>query len=426
MKIVILGAGIAGISTAYHALKKGYKNIKVFEKSSRIGGLLDNFEVSGFKFDYAVHLSFTKNDYVKKMFEKTPHYKHKPLAYNYAEGDWIKHPVQNNLFPLTLGEKVAAIESFINKPCFQSGNYEEWLISQYGQYLAEKYPIRYTRKYWATDANKLSVEWVSNRFSKLDLTKILEGAITNETPNYYYADEMRYPQKGGFKSFIQPMIDVIEPYIFRDKNVIAINEIEKWVRFEDGELEFYDVLISSIPLPQLANISENIPASLQEVAKDLYATSVALVSLGFKKPDIPKYLWFYIYDEDILAARAYSPSMKSSNNVPFGCSSLQFEVYFNNNFVKYDEKLIVDNIINSLIKMGVAEKEDIIVSDYREIEYGNVVFFEGMLEKRKLLKDYFEKKGISLIGRFGEWDYFWSDQSLLSGKNAIEKIKGEM
>ena len=47
-------------------------------------------------------------------------------------------------------------------------------------------------------------------------------------------------------------------------------------------------------------------------------TSGQLVSLGFNQPDIAKHLWFYIYDEDIYPSRAYSPSIKSPNNVPFG------------------------------------------------------------------------------------------------------------
>ena len=38
----------------------------------------------------------------------------------------------------------------------------------------------------------------------------------------------------------------------------------------------------------------------------------------------------YIYDEDIPPARVYSPSLKSADNAPAGCSSLQAEIFFAN------------------------------------------------------------------------------------------------
>ena len=32
------------------------------------------------------------------------------------------------------------------------------------------------------------------------------------------------------------------------------------------------------------------------------------------------------------------------------------------------------------------------------------------------------KKKISLIGRFGKWDYLWSDQAFMSGKVMADEI----
>lgn len=52
--------------------------------------------------------------------------------------------------------------------------------------------------------------------------------------------------------------------------------------------------------------------------------------MGFKKPNVAQNLWFYIYDEDIPPARVYSPSLKSPDNAPEGCSSLQAEIFYAN------------------------------------------------------------------------------------------------
>jgi hypothetical protein len=42
---------------------------------------------------------------------------------------------------------------------------------------------------------------------RAELEEILFGAFTPETPNTYYTKEMRYPRVGGYKAFIQSLID---------------------------------------------------------------------------------------------------------------------------------------------------------------------------------------------------------------------------
>ena len=67
---IILGAGISGISASYHLGLKGIKSI-IFEKDDDWAGLCGNFKIDGFRFDKAIHLSFTKNAYVQELFSKS-------------------------------------------------------------------------------------------------------------------------------------------------------------------------------------------------------------------------------------------------------------------------------------------------------------------------------------------------------------------
>ncbi len=50
-KIVIVGAGPAGLSTAWFLKKRGYKNVTVLEKLGRVGGLCKSFTIGGQSFD---------------------------------------------------------------------------------------------------------------------------------------------------------------------------------------------------------------------------------------------------------------------------------------------------------------------------------------------------------------------------------------
>ena len=50
-EIVILGAGLTGLSTAYQLEKQKFFDYKIFEKNSTSGGLLRSFKQDGFTFD---------------------------------------------------------------------------------------------------------------------------------------------------------------------------------------------------------------------------------------------------------------------------------------------------------------------------------------------------------------------------------------
>ena len=422
--VAILGAGIAGIAAGYHLSQRGIEHT-IFEKNSSWGGLCDNFSIGeDFLFDKFVHLSFTKSEVVKELFHKnTAFYSHKPESSNYYENLWLKHPVQNNLAPLPIEEKVKIIEDFVAKPSFNNiKNYEEWLLVQFGTFFKEHFSEKYTRKYWSIPSKELTTDWLANRISIPSLETLLKGAFEVQEENFYYAQEMCYPQQGGYKSFLNNMATNVS--IKTLKEVALIDPLHKKITFVDGCETHYEKLISSLPLPEIVKIIKDAPKSILEAGEKLLATSGQLVSIGFNRPDIPKHLWFYIYDEDILPARAYSPSLKSPYNVPKGKSSLQFETYFSK---KKPKQLSGDSLVNHIIEKGIQMKlwevNDIAITDYREEKYANVVFDFNRKSNVAFIQEYLKSLGIISIGRFGEWNYFWSDQSLLStfkGANTIE------
>jgi protoporphyrinogen oxidase len=228
---------------------------------------------------------------------------------------------------------------------------------------------------------------------------------------------MRYPiGNGGYETFLKPLLT--GSTIEYGKKAVKIDLTKKYVQFADGIEYSYKKLVSSIPLPELVKITEHVPSDIQEKAEKLKASKVSLVSVGFNKPDVAKYLWFYIYDEDIMAARVNCPGVKSPNNAPDGKSSLQFEIYHHPDET-IDKEKVVENTLYALRKMKICNEEDILFTDYRSLPYGNVLFLHGMDKDRECVKEYLAGLGVDLIGRFGEWDYLWSDQSYLSGKKAF-------
>lgn len=419
--VTILGAGIAGVSVGHH-LRNLAREAVILEKDDAWGGLIGNFRVGEFLFDKFIHLSFTKDEYVLRILrESGPYFEHDPRAGNYGDGYWLKHPVQANLFPLPAALKAKLILDFIEAPKAGIANYEDWLRAQFGDAFAERYPLRYTRKYWTREAADLGTGWVGDRVHRTSLEQVLFGAMSDETPNYYYADKMRYPERGGYKSFFNALAEGLD--IRCRSEVVAVDLDARELSLSDGRSLRYEILVNTIPLPALCRMVKDVPANVLEASEGLDCTSGCLVSLGTKGSLYPDYLWYYIYDEDVPPARVYYPSSKSPMNAPPGHSSLQAEIYFSRRAKPFtDEGVGLERVLRTFSERGMVDRGAVVAADARTVEWANIIFDHGAEKRRAIVLDYLESKGVIGAGRFGTWSYLWSDQSLLSGKRAAERI----
>ena len=224
---------------------------------------------------------------------------------------------------------------------------------------------------------------------------------------------MRYPAEGGFKAFLNVLAG--EANIKFNSEVVEIYPEKKMLRTVSGDSYQYDRLISSLPLPEVLNMLQELPEEVESAGSQLKCTCGYQISVGLQTKNIPPYLWWYVYDEDILPARVYSPSLKSPDNAPEGCSSLQLEIYCEKD--KYTKEELVSGSVGKLVNLGAMKDEDILFVDVRFEKYANVLFDSNIYSARKVVRDYLSSLGIETIGRFGEWNYLWSDQSLASGLN---------
>lgn len=418
---VILGGGIAGLA-AGHVLRQYGREAVVYDKNQEAGGLCRSFCIDGFTFDTFAHVNFSKDEYVVSMLEeKTPYHIHVPEAVNYYKGRWVRNPVQNNLVDLEIEERISVIKDFIDREEIPVNNYNDWLRYQYGNYFADNFPTRYTRKYWTVEPDKLETKWVEGRMYQPTIDEVLRGAMTKETPNVHYTKEIHYPIEGGYQAFLKPFTEDLPIYL--DRTVTCVNAEQKTVEFQTGESIGYENLISTIPLNELIGCMEDVPREIKTEADKLDYTSGVLVSIGLKRENVAPALWFYIYDEDIWPARVYAPDIKSPRNVPDGCSALQAEIYFS----KYRPcnkslKELEEETTAQLIRMGLFQREDIVVSDVRFEPYANIMFTPQIYSARDKIHKYLKEKGIICAGRFGEWDYLWTGQAIMSGKKAAERL----
>ncbi|MBK7960890.1 MAG: hypothetical protein IPK04_06590 [Bdellovibrionales bacterium] len=120
-------------------------------------------------------------------------------------------------------------------------------------------------------------------------------------------------------------------------------------------------------------------------------------------------------------------SLKSPQNARPGTSSYQFEIYGSNHKpIDKTRDELIENSIATAEKLKLFSRREIIMLDVRFAKYANITFDLNIVNNRKCVVDFMNSKGIHTVGRYGEWDYFWSDQSFLSGKRAADKLAKQM
>jgi len=257
------------------------------------------------------------------------------------------------------------------------------------------------------------------------LEQVLRGALSREKKrNFHYLSTFRYPKAGGFQSFMRGML---RPELLRlAKRVIRLDPAVQKIEFADGSFAHYDRLISTMPLPELIRAIDpaQVPSAVRAAADELFCSSLVLVDVAVARADLFNDHWFYVYDEDITFARGHFPHMLSPCNAPTGCGSIQVEIYHApHKPLPSAPDALPERAIEELIRIGILkDKREVLWARSRNVRYANVVFDRRRSAALSAVQAWLDERGILRAGRYGEWAYFWTDDSVKSGWRAADSV----
>jgi protoporphyrinogen oxidase len=451
----ILGAGLSGLSIADH-LSESRVDFEIYEGKPYGGGHIHSRKVNGFVWDEGPHVSFTKYEYVKQYFAKNCgnqflEYPTKPT--NYFQGSWITHPAQSNMYAVPNPLRDECVNDVIkireSQPgYFAPGNYQEWIDYAFGKTFADNFPKVYTKKYWTTDPENLTTDWIGKRIYFPEIKDMVESAQGPLTKQTHYISKVRYPQRGGFYSFIKDIEKSL--FINYNKSLRYLSFEKKELFFTDGSVVKYDKLISTLPLPQII-LNSDAPEVVKYNAQKLKCSQVLLVNVVVDHPPAVDNHWIYVYDEDFYSTRINFTNLLAPENGINGKSGIQVEIYFSD-YHKIDKPIaeIESAVIKELIIMGLIANEQKVESYHSVwLDWANVIFDQQRLNAQRAVFDWLEKKGmvheanqlepmtdwdnqtlqplgdIILAGRFAQWKYFWTDDCVMRAKFISDCIKAD-
>lgn len=429
MSIAILGGGITGLCLGRIFHERGY-GFSIYEKEDRAGGLCRSERVEDFVFDIAGgHILYSKDKEILRLIKKYLGEENLVQTVRntkiFFKGNFVKYPFENGLSDLSKDDNYEClkgyIEAYFNRMVGRTkkpGNFKDWLLYRFGAGISEKFMFPYNEKLWKIDLSEMGVEWIEGRIPNAPVEDIIKSSIGIETEGYVHQSIFYYPLNGGIQRLADKIAEGIEESILLSTPVTEVVRAGEGWKVNGRE---HDVLISSIPIPELVRVLKDVPPGVREAAENLDFVSMACFLIGLEGEVPFPFSWVYLpHPENGPCNRITYLSRYSPNNAPMGKSSVLAEVTFRQD-LPVDENL-VKSVVESLHRNGLVNKDRVVTVGWKKTKYAYVSFSKKSGENRKRVVEYLKGQGIHLLGRFGRFEYLNVDSCLRSALDFAKEL----
>ncbi len=429
-KIIILGAGLAGLSAAWHLKEKGIQ-AAVFEKEDTAGGLCRSKEANGFIFDYDGHLLHFQNNYTLELVKKLLKgnlVRHERSAWINHFGTFSRYPFQANLSALPKPIANECLWGFIHatnsRANSSKANFLKWINATFGKGIAKHFMIPYNKKFWTVPLSRMSCPWTDKFVPQLGLSEVVNGFFEENGNHFGYNAFFWYPAKGGIIQLPQAFEKQIGG-VSKNCCISGIDLKKKEIAIKGRGKEKFDILILTIPLPELIRIAKPLPDKILSSLNKLRWNSIFNLNLGLEGRCQEGKHWVYFPQKDIVFFRAGFFHNFSNNAAPHGKSSLYAEVSYSKN-KPVNRKKITKHILDDLYKIGIISKKNrVLVIDENDIKYGYPVYDGNYNRETTAIKEFLSSNNVITCGRYGSWKYMSMEDAILDGRQIASSIYGQ-
>jgi len=443
-KIIIIGAGPAGLAAASELNKKKLKST-IFEKSNVVGGLARTVKLGNNLFDIGPHRFFTKNNEINKFF------------INYAGKDLIKvkrltrilyqnklfnYPLSpiNTFFTLGIYNGITIFFSYLLSLLFfkkKISSFEDWVIKNFGKKLYYTFFKTYTEKVWGISCKQIGSDWASQRIKGLNFASIILSFFFKKNKAKSLIDEFYYLKFGAgnlYENIKKKLLKKKNKIIFNQK-VVKYNFDQKTfniksVVIEDKDLKRKEVLgdyfLSSAPITEvIKSFSITLPNNIKKIIYNLKYRNHIGVKLVIKGK-IFEDNWIYVHSPEVKVARIsnyknfskYMGENKESNPV-----TMEYFCNENDKFWNLSDQTIISIAKKELEFLELAKKNQITDSYVIRSEKAYPVIEKGYQQKIDEIKKWLSQiKNFIPIGRTGMFKYNNQDHAILTGLIGARKI----
>lgn len=449
---VIVGAGPAGLTTAYELGKRGMTST-VLEASDQVGGISKTVNYRGYRFDIGGHRFFSKVPLINELWHEIlgEEFLLRPrisrIYYNQHFFDYPLKPL-NALAGLGPIESVLIGLSYIRSKFFHiqdEKTFEQWVSNRFGYRLYSIFFKTYTEKVWGIPCHEISADWAAQRIKNLSLKQAVRNALFGAKRGMdgstltSLIEQFHYPRFGPGLMWerCRGLIDSQGSQTIQGVKVERVRHRQGLVdcvrgRGAAGESLEYDGshFVSTMPLRELIQALDPLPPDdVLKAAQALRYRDYLTVVLVIDRESVFPDNWLYVHSPEVKLGRIQNYKNWSPYMVPDPSrTSLGLEYFL------WDTDEMWTWSDERLIELGIRECSQIGLIDPREVKDGTVVRMEKAYpvydqtyqESVATIRSYLETfTNLQTIGRNGLHRYNNQDHSMLTGVYAAGNILGD-
>ncbi|MBI5526322.1 MAG: FAD-dependent oxidoreductase [Deltaproteobacteria bacterium] len=421
--VVILGAGLAGLSAAYH-LKRGYRLV---EKEPRPGGLVRTDARDGFLFDRTGHWLHLRDPRTKRLVaDLLPGMRtHERHAAIYSKGVYTAYPFQANLFglpPEVVAECLAGyINAFFNPPQNKGKTFRRWILDTFGPGIANHFLLPYNTKIWTLPPEKMSSGYAERYIPVPKVGEIVRGSLGLSQEALGYNATFLYPESGGIESLPKAIASRLATPPECGRRPLAIDWKTRSVSFDDGTETPYSTLISSLPLPDLVALFADPPVAVARAGKRLRATTVTYFNIAARAHGPRRHSWVYYPEPAFPFYRIGSYSTCAPQTAPAGTASFYVEY---SHLDPVDADALRERALDDMVRTGlIPSRDDVLFVEMRRIHPAYVLYDRAFDPAMCVILPFLARARVSLVGRYGKWEYAAMEDALLDGIDAAGRAR---
>ena len=436
-RILIIGAGITGLTIAKELSDKHNNNVMLIEKEAYTGGLAATLTQDGLTFDLGSHRIHP--DYPKSIFT----YLTKTLGVElirmprhgalHIQGKFIRYPANIFNFMKVMSFKksltlfISYIMNFFKRHPRDITSYEAIMLKTVGKMIYANFYKDFAKKLWGIEPSLIAVEGMKRRNVTINL-KTIQKALSGQNGHFYYP-------KNGIGEIAQKLEQAV---LHNRAEILKQTQLKKIFLNSEGELSkvlLKDLsgqeteietfcLISTIPIDTLHNLIHG-----NDPLEELNWRGLLLVYTHLK--EVPEYAndTFYFPERSTLLGRVsnnnkFSPYLNAS--IEGVLLTIEIPCSPGEELWAMTTSQLVQLCTQELVKTGIYKASPSVLNSFCvKLEKAYPLYSLDWEKKFGRIYDKIKKiKGLYTIGRRGLFLHSNIDHSILQGIELSSIING--